>query len=330
MIASCSSAVAPGTTPTALPATPSPQAVPSAAVATLPSADPLTATPLEPPVTYSGLQLERLGVAYQTTFDLRFEGDFVWRYQLESRTDQSVAEHNLHLEGVDAAVNPGDVRVVVADGTVRMRGPGTDDECIQFPGDVELGLAFLTPDDIIDPHLFAQSMIPASQDTIAGAEAIRYALRLASLNEWQNVALEVWLDRSTGAVLRYDLHASGPDPLFEAGQGTVSGQFLVREIGRQVITPIEGCDIELPLPADVAQLAKLPGGLVVFESLASVPELTRFYQDGLAEQGWEASSGPQMTGEVVLLTYRRGGETLDIRIEPRERGVQVQMLLGGD
>jgi hypothetical protein len=104
---------------------------------------------------YAGLGLESLE-AYHARFEMRFEGDFEWVYVLETRADGRAVEHSLHLEGVGADRNPGDVRLVIEAGIARMRGPGTDDECLQFPTHLDLELQFLTPDDLIRPEGLGQ------------------------------------------------------------------------------------------------------------------------------------------------------------------------------
>jgi hypothetical protein len=254
----------------------------------------------------------------------------VWVYRLDTRTDNGVVEYALHLDGVGDAANPGDVRVVIEDERVRMRGPATDHECVQFPADLDLGLAFLSPDDIADPERLARSMEPVSAETIAGSKTMHYAVRSASVDGWRDMELDVWLDVYSGAVLRHDLRANGRDTFFGAGEGALSGQFLVQEIGPQAIQPIEGCEIDLPLPGDAARIAKLPGGLIVFDSLASPSELAEFYQDELPEDGWELLAGPQASDGTIILSYSRIDQTLDIMLEPSEDGAHAELLLGDE
>jgi hypothetical protein len=279
------------------------------------------------PLTYTGLGLEGLG-SYQATFDLSFEGTFRWGYHLETRANGRVVEYRLHLEGLEASRNPGDVRLVAQEGITRMHGPGTEDACVQFPSDLDLGPIFLTPDNLIDPDQLREPLAAVKLETVADLEAIQYTLRQASLDKWRDLTIALWRNEATGATLRYNLRAVGPDPLFGAGEGVLSGGFLVREVGPQLIEPIPGCDIDLPLPGGAARLIRLPE-LIAFDSAATAAETAAFYQAELAGTGWEPVAEPQMSDEAIVLSYQQDTRRLDINIETSVEGVHVELLLGG-
>lgn len=291
--------------------------------ACLPAASSTTST--EPPAP-TRVSLQALGT-YHATFETRFEGTYNWTYRLESRTDGSAMAYDLHIEGVKASQNPGDVRIVIEGDVARMRGPGTDDACMQFPSDLDLGLSLLTPDDLIPLPGAEGSLRSAGVEVIVGREATHYTLRQPSLGSWRDVEIDIWKDVATGVVLRQDLHAAGVDPLFDAGEGVLSGQFVVDDIGPQAIEPISGCEIDLPLPPDATRLTTMPG-LVAFESTSTPEEIVTFYQAALAEAGWVPTAEPETGIDATLLSYRRGEQTLDINIESRETGVHVELLLG--
>lgn len=276
---------------------------------------------------YAGLGLENLE-AYHARFELRFEGDYEWVYLLETRADGRTLEHSLHLEGVSAARNPGDVRLVIEGGNARMRGPGTDDECLRFPVSLDLGLQFLTPDDLIRPGKLGQLPEAAGSETTAGVKTTHYSLSRADLDGWRDLEVGLWLDEGSGAVLRYDLSAAGPDPLFDAGEGVLSGQFVVDDVGPQTIEPVAGCEIDLPLPLDATDLVKLPGGLIAFESIADVAEIGAFYQAEMPQAGWSPLEEPQAGVDALVLSYGRDGETIQINIETRDGGAHVELLPG--
>lgn len=288
---------------------------------------PALGRPTATPVTYTGLGLAALG-AYRATSEMSFEGDFEWVYHLETRTDGTVVEHRLHLEGLSAAHNPGDVRIVVEGDVIRMRGPGTDDECWQFPIDFEADLGLLTPDDLIPPAGFEEPLASLGTEPIAGIETLHYALSQGSLDDWRYVEVGLWLDQDTGAALRYDLNAAGPDPLFDAGQGVLTLRFLVSQVDRQTIEPIAGCEVELPFPADATDLVRLPG-LIAFASPSSATEVITFYVRAMAEAGWEPLGQPESVPDGVLLSYHRDERTLQINIETTDEGAQVELLLSG-
>jgi hypothetical protein len=279
----------------------------------------------EPTPTQPSLDLKTLDT-YHATFEIRFEGTYAWSYYLESHANGGVTAYDLHIEGVEASQNPGDIRVVLESDVVRMRGPATDDACIQFPSDLNLGRSFLSPDDLIPHQEIEAALRPVGTETIDGREATHYTLRQPSLADWQDVEIDIWKDTTNGATLRYDLRAVGSDPLFDAGEGALSGRFVVRDTGPQTIEPIAGCAIDLPLPPDAARLVRMPG-LVAFESAATSDEAFAFYQAALAEAGWEPLAELEAGVDAILLSYRRADETLNINIEIRGTGVYVELLL---
>jgi len=284
-----------------------------------------TAPPGEVASAYAGLRLDALG-SYHATFEIRFDGDSRWVYSLETRRDDRGMSHDLHLEGLDASQNPGDVRLVT-DGTVtQMRGPGTGDECIQFPNDLDLSTSLLTPDDLLAPEQLTVPLDAAGAETVAGREAQHYTLRQTSADEWRDVSVDLWLDEATGAVLRYELQARAPDPLFQAGEGAIWWMFRVQDAGPQVIEPIAGCEIDLPLPRGATRLIRLPG-LVAFDAAISTEEIVAFYRSELPQAGWELQAEPELGAYATLLSYRRGEEVLDVNIEDAEDTAHVELLL---
>jgi hypothetical protein len=275
--------------------------------------------------TYSGLGMEVLP-GYAATFDLRFDGATDWHYLLETRTNSESIEYNLQLEGLSESRDPGDVRMVTTDKISRMRGPGTNDECLQFPSDQDLELSFLTPDDLIAPAKISEQLKALDTKRIAGVVARGYQLRQTNLGQWEQVEVDLWRDEKTGAVVQYDLKATGEDPLFNAGAGVLSGQFIVKTIKAQTIEPIDGCEIDLPLPKTATRLVKLPG-LVAFDTTQSTAEIVSFYQAELAQASWAVVAEPETSEKASLLSYQQGERTLDINVETNARGAHVELWL---
>ncbi len=294
----------------------------------LPTAAPGSDETGDLPEVYSGLGLEALH-GYETSFEMRFDGTYTWRYRLETRSDGQVMEYGLHLEGLSESLNPGDIRAVVDPDRISMRGPGTGDECFFFPADLDPDQAFLSPDDLIDPTDFAEPLVLIGSESISGRDATHFAYVQSRLGDWQDVEVDIWLDAITGAVLRYDLSGQGHDPLFDAGDGTLSGQFVVEDVGSQVIEPIAGCEIDLPLPLGATRLTKLPG-LLAFEAESSSDEIVAFYEAELPDDGWEALAEPQFGEDATLLSYGRGNETLNINVEIDGDDVLVELWISAD
>lgn len=273
---------------------------------------------------YSGMNLESLE-GYTAVFDLTFEGERLWSYHLETQASQEAYAFELSMDGLTAMQDPGDVRLVHSDGTNRMRGEGTDDECVQFPDSMDIGMLFLTPDEIFDPNMLDQPMVAFEEDEVAGQEAIHYSLQQSNLLTWQDISLDLWISVDDGATLRYDLSAIGPDPLFNGGEGHLVGQFSVVEIGDQAIAPIQGCQIDFPLPEDHTQLILLPD-LLAFESELKPRALADWYQSTLDEAGWSPFAGRQTTDTGFQLSYQRGTESAQIKITATDAGSQVEII----
>ncbi len=138
----------------------------------------------------------------------------------------------------------------------------------------------------------------------------------------------MWWDEDAQAVLRYDLSLKGTDPLFDAGLGTLTAHYEIIAIGPQDIAPVEGCEIDIPLPETAANLVKFPD-LIAFESPVPAAEIVTFFLKSLPPAGWEAQGDILEAENVVLLNYSRGEETLSINIEQQPNRVTVEMFPDG-
>jgi hypothetical protein len=118
------------------------------------------------------------------------------------------------------------------------------------------------------------------------------------------------------------------DPLFDAGLGVLTAHYEVLAIGPQEIVPVEGCEIDIPLPETAANLVKLPD-FIAFESPDPAAEVVTFYLKALPAAGWEAQGDILEGGNAVLLNYSRGEETLSINIEQQEARVTVELFPDG-
>ena len=278
----------------------------------------------EVPPIYTGLNSGEL-TAYMATYDLNFTGSYDWAYDLITRSDGEVFEYSLHIEGVDLTMNPGDLRMVTDGETTSMSGPGIDNECYLFPSDFELVSAFQNPDDLLSPQVVNEILTFFGEGTIGGFESVHYFAEQPSVGVWQEVQIDIWLNHTETAALRYLFTAAGLDPLFDAGEGQISASFRVTEIGAQDIEPIPGCEIGFPIPESARRLVRFPD-LISFESDATAEEVIAFYQEALEFEDWQEVTEPQMGVDAILLTYARGDELLDINIEIGSSGVSVDLI----
>lgn len=276
------------------------------------------------PISYQGLNAEDLG-PHHARFELRFEADESWQYTLEKRVSEQAVEHSVRVEGVADARNPGPVRMVTQGDQSRMRGPGTDEACLLVPRAMELNISFITPDVVIPAAAIREPMVPMGQTEISGRPADQFALVQPELDDWQDVRLGIWLDRGTGAVLRYDLTASGWDRFFQAGFGELNGRYEVLAVGPQAIEPIEGCEVELPLPQGASNLVHLPG-VVAFDVELGVEQVVNFYRDAMPQAGWQTLEEEQRGSGVVVLTYRRSGEQIEVTVRRADDRTRVELI----
>jgi hypothetical protein len=293
------------------------------AACTLPAVGGGTPT-LAPPLAYRGLDSSILG-SHQAEFRLQFDGDQSWSYRVTTRVSDQLLERSLHIEGVEGARNPGDVRLV-SDGQVsRMIGPGTNEGCLQYPSDLDVSVKFLAPDDVLPVDDFREPLVSLGQEQVAGWNTIHFVMIQAELDGWQDVTVGLWHQPDFEAVLRYDLAAEGWDPFFEAGYGRLTGSYQVIELGPQAIEPITGCEPDLPLPADRQRLVILPG-VVAFESGMSLEALSAHFRQQLPQAGWQTLVEEDRSSGAVVLSYWREGESLDVTIRDMGDFRRVELL----
>lgn len=272
------------------------------------------------------MQLEALG-SFEASFVMRFEGESNWTYSVVTRFDGEAFEYALAMTGLNSRQDPGDIRLVYADGSSQMAGEGTDGLCAQFPDSFDSGVRFLGPTDVVDTAMFGGEPDEEDGEEIAGLETQGYSLGGEDVGGWQAADILFWLDGESGAVMRYEFELVGEDPVFGAGEGTLVGAFIVEDVGAQEIEPVLECVIDLPMPDDASEILQLPG-LVVYETSMTVEELGVYYHEVLIEAGWLRLALPQTgkSGEMVI-DYITDTLTLDINIEPLGAGAKVEMYL---
>jgi hypothetical protein len=274
---------------------------------------------------YPGFKAGDLG-PYAATFEIRFQGSYTWSYLLRTFFDGEHIEYRLEYVGLKPADDIGAVRMVSDGETSRMIGPGTDNECFLFPSDYDTELSFFNPDDMLDPFLANEGLEVVGTDEIEEFQAEHYSAYNESLDKWEDVQVDIWLNPSNQNTLLYEMGAAGSDPLFDAGEGHISINYLVKEIADQTIEPITDCTIPVPLPENATRVASFPGR-VSFESSSSMQEIVAFYQTALPREGWQESNPPEESDGAFLMSYKRGEGLMQINIEIRSRGVEVEILI---
>ena len=260
------------------------------------------------------MSLAELG-PFHAIFMLSFDGNQDWVYKVETRYDGELIEYNLHIEGVEPTKNPGDLRLVNTNGINQMKGPGTDDFCMQFPDEMNTGVLFLSPVDVINPDALIQDWNIQENQLYMGRQTTKYITSQDYYYGWEDIEVTFNIDAESGAMLNYIFDSSGSDPLYEYGGGEIHGEFTVLEIGPQEITPVEGCQIPFQVPEDAHKLIILPGAFSYETSLGPV-KTDKFYTQVLGNQGWT-----RQTAEVNdatregFITFTSETQSLTIHVQ---------------
>lgn len=260
------------------------------------------------------MSLANLGPFY-SIFELRFKGNQDWVYQVETRYDGVMIEYTLHIEGVESSKNPGDVRLVNSDGINQMIGPGTDNFCMQFPDDMNTGVLFLSPVDLVNPDALIQNWEIRENQLYLGRQTSRYTTSQDYYYGWEEIEVTFDIDAESGAMLNYKFDAEGSDPLYDYGGGKIHGEFSVIEFGSQMITPIEGCDIPIPVPEDAHSIIIFPG-VFSYESSLGPVKTDSFLEQELVPLGWERDAA-QVNDDIRegVLTYSSETQMLTVHIQ---------------
>ena len=257
--------------------------------------------------------------SYTATFEISFDGPVKWNYKLVSRKSAAAHEANLHIEGIQGAQNPGDIRLVSDAMTTWMIGPGTDNECVQFPTNSGMNPNLVYPEALISMQDLPALASFVREEAVGGRESRYYRGGPLSIGQWKDAHVEYHQETATGALLQFAMLASGEDIFFGTGSGTLVANYTIDSFDEPTIEPITGCEIPVSLPESATMFVRLPG-LASFESPSSVEDIRAYYQADLPGAGW-AEVEPVAANEGVLqLSYARGSEKVEIQIEPNPSG----------
>jgi hypothetical protein len=251
--------------------------------------------------------------SYASTFEVQFEGPTSWTYQLKTRKSAALREVSLHIEGIDKAKNPGDVRLVTDGTTSWMIGPGTDNECVQFPNNQGMDPTLLYPEMLVSQAELASLFKYIGEEQVANTTSLHFAGKAPTVSGWSDAQVDAWQDKSSRALLKFSMQAGGKDKFFGTGDGRLKATYEASGLGA-AIEPVKGCEISVPLPDSAALFVRLPG-MASFDSTASVEEIAAFYLTQLPAQGW-AEKAPAAANEgATILSYQKGAEQVEVHIE---------------
>jgi hypothetical protein len=263
--------------------------------------------------------------AYTATFLIDFDGPVKWKYQLITRKAPTLRETTLHIEGIAGAQNPGDVRMVTDGVTTWMKGPGTDEECVQYPNNTGMDPNLVYPEALISMESLPSLAKFVREEPVAGRDTRYYMGGPTTIGKWQNASVEYHQQKDSGALLQFAMLAGGEDILFNTGRGTMLAAYSIDSFDTPAIEPVTGCEIDVPLPESASKLVRLPG-LISFESKDGTDAMRDYYQQALSEAGWQASEGPAQSGETMMLSYINGSRTLEVHITRGDEGTSVKLV----
>ncbi len=264
--------------------------------------------------------------SYSALFLLQFDGAKSWTYQLKIRKTAALREINLHIEGIEKSQNPGDIRLLTDAATTWTIGPGTDQQCVQFPSGKGMDPTFIYPESLVSLPALGGALKRVGEAQLEGRPVLHFRATGASSGPWRDITLDLVQEQSSGMLRQFTLSASGEDPFFAAGSGKLKASYTAGPLGDAAITPVAGCEISVPLPQGASMFVRLPG-LASFESQSSVDELVKYYQSALPGQQWLEKDPPTQAQGVTALSYQRGAESVQIQIETKpEGGSKVKLL----
>lgn len=263
---------------------------------------------------------------YTATFVIDFDGSVKWQYRLQTRRAGALLENSLHIEGVPVEQNPGDVRIVTDGATTWMTGLATDNECVQFPNGAGMDPSLIHPETLVPLADLPAAARMVREETFAGKPGVYYSGGPASLGRWKDALVEYRVEKDGGGLLQFALLATGEDPVFGAGAGSIMATYKIESLEAPAIEPVAGCEISVPLPDNAANYVRLPG-LASFESPDDPAAVAAFYQSRLPQEGWSEQEPPAQADGVTVLSYQRGAEQVEIHIQAGEAaGSRVELI----
>ena len=257
--------------------------------------------------------------SYSSKLLVQFDGASSWKYHLQTRKSPALREMNLHIEGVEKSANPGDIRIVTDGKTTWMIGPGTDEQCVQFPNNQGMDPTLLTPEMLIPSENLASLLPFVGEETTAGIASLHYSGSKLTFGDWKDARVDVWQDKTSHGLLRFTMQSSGTDPFFGKGAGKLNATYESAALDVTEIAPVKGCEISIPLPDSAKNFVRLPG-LASFESPAGIEEIRAYFQAQLSQGNWTEKEPLQQTQSITVLSYQRGSESVEIQIEALSSG----------
>jgi hypothetical protein len=264
--------------------------------------------------------------SYSAEFLMQFKGAKSWSYQLKTRKSPTQREISLHIEGLQGAQNPGDIRLVTDNTTTWMTGAGTDQQCVQFPNGQGMDPTFIYPESLVSLTALGNALKPEGEEQVTGLAALHFRATGAASSPWSNATIDLWQEKGSGMLRQFSMTAAGEDPFFSTGSGKLTASYTTAPLDSAAIDPVTGCEISVPLPQAISMFVRLPG-MASFESKSSLEELVKFYQTTLPGQNWVEKEPPAQSQGDTVLNYQRAAEDVEIHVALNPAGGSTVKLL---
>jgi hypothetical protein len=264
--------------------------------------------------------------SYSSEFRMQFSGQKSWTYLLKTHKTPAQREISLHIEGLEGAQNPGDVRQVTDNVTTWMIGPGTDQQCVQFPNGKGMDPTYLYPESLVSLKDLGNALSLVGETKLEGVALQHFYVTGAATGPWKDAIIDLVQEKDSGMLRQFKMTAMGQDPFFSAGLGKMSATYTAGPPDSTAIQSVEGCETGLTLPEPISMYVRLPG-MASFESKSSVADLVQFFQTTLPGQNWVEKEPPAQSESATVLSYQRGTDGLEIHIEKNPAGGSKVKLL---
>ncbi len=264
--------------------------------------------------------------SYSAEFNMQFSGAKNWSYQLKTRKSPALREISLHIDGVQGAQNPGDIRMVTDNATTWMIGEGTDQQCVQFPNGQGMDPTYIYPESLLDLQTSGSAFKLVGEEQLASVSVKHFRATGATSGPWKDANIDLWQENESGMLRQFTMTATGVDPFFASGSGKLTASYNAGVLGDEPINSIANCEIGVPLPKTISMFVRLPG-MASFESKSSIADLVKFFQTSLPGKNWVEKEPPAQAKGGTVLSYQRGEEGVEIHIEANSAGGSAVKLL---
>jgi hypothetical protein len=188
--------------------------------------------------------------------------------------------------------------------------------------------------DRFEPASFLGGVIGAEEagaETINDIPATHYTFDQRALGKEgvTESAGELWVADEVGYLVKYLLTTKAGEEYFGEGiEGTITFDYELTAPNQPVemILP-EDCPpglVDAPLLPDATNIENIPGNLS-YDTMSSLADAAAFYQQNIADLGWQAEGEPAVTDGIAVLTYTQGDRIMLIIIKPGDSGTRVRI-----